>query len=80
VEKEKLAFKRTLHEEVFTKKIINPELPIKPEEIPIMSQLLNDDEEAPTPPSALVEVKRESRKRAATSDEEMPTNYFFSGD
>lgn len=70
-------FKRTLYEEVFSRKVgVNPPLILKPEEVPIISEVVDDA-------SKIYHQERLSplKQKATRSDDEVkPENYFFSND
>lgn len=89
VEKEFKEFQKTLHEEVFSKKVgLNPPLILKPEEVPIMAEIVdeanqsNRRESVPSQKTPYrVKVEQAATSKIAESDEEMePANYLFSKD
>lgn len=79
-------FKKTLHEEVFSKKVgVNPAFIVNPEEVPIIAEVVND---GPAPAavadSSELHPKKQNKilsQSTITSDDEVkPENYFFSSD
>lgn len=72
-------FRKTLHEEVFSKKVgLNPPLIVNAEEVPIISEMVDS-----TPESHNLEVKSRIQHHQASHDSEeevQPENYFFSND
>lgn len=79
-------FKKTLHEEVFSKKVgVNPAFIVNPEEVPIIAEVVND---GPAPAAVADSSKLNSKSQTInfsqstiTSDDEVkPENYFFSSD
>lgn len=82
VEVEMRNFKKTLHEEVFSKKIgQNPPLIVQPEEVPIISEVLDETEklqkEEKFPLKKLQLPKVDNQE---SDDEVKPENYLFSND
>lgn len=77
-------FSRTLHEEVFSKKIgVNPPLLLQPEEVPIISEMVDDSKQAREKIPSRAPYKKEAVKGTGGfgSDEEVqPANYLFSND
>ncbi|CAG9797445.1 unnamed protein product [Chironomus riparius] len=83
IQAEQKEFVKTLQEEVFTRKVgDNPMFIVKPEEVPIFADVLNDDKEVKNTgnsqqsPTKLAVVKDTDVK--VDDDEEIsPQNYFF---
>lgn len=73
-------FSRTLHEEVFSKKVgINPPLLLKPEEVPIVSEVINDFGQSKPIIHDNPNVEQLHQNLHVESDDEVsPENYFFS--
>lgn len=84
VEIEMKKFSRTLHEEVFSRKVgVNPPLVVLPEEVPIISEVINDFDKDPRKPEQLnnLNMKPFEESQLIDSDDEVqPENYFFSND
>jgi hypothetical protein len=84
VEVEMNNFRKTLHEEVFSKKIgDNPPLMLKPEEVPIFSEVLDDSnktEKKFDTKASNFHAKKETIKdvKKDSDDEIKPVNYLFS--
>ena len=83
IQAEQKEFVKTLQEEVFTRKVgENPMFIVKPEEVPIFADVLNDDKEAknseyshqsPTKSAIIKDIDAK-----VDDDEEIsPQNYFF---
>lgn len=71
-------FKKTLHEEVFSKKVgLNPPLILNPEEVPIVSEVLDESVKSPNKVFSKPAIKREVH---GSDDEVKPENYLFSSD
>lgn len=79
-------FSKTLHEEVFNPRVgVNPPLIVKPEELPIISEVIGEGAEqiveAVSSPSVPFSTNPKSRHEITESDEEvLPANYLFSGE
>lgn len=82
IENEMKNFKKTLHEEVFGKKIgQNPPLLVNPEEVPIISEVLDEPGKASSENFTKVFTKPALTKSEIHSDDEVkPENYLFSND
>lgn len=81
-------FKKTLHEEIFSKKVgVNPAFIVNPEEVPIIADVVNDGEPASQATTDSVPSKNSqnsnkilSQSTITSDDEVQPANYFFSSD
>lgn len=78
-------FSKTLYEEVFSQKVgVNPPLIVKPEEVPIISEVLEDKSDKKTSidkSRAFVSpTKSDDSQEAKSDDEVLPANYLFSSD
>lgn len=91
VELEIKNFSKTLHEEVFSKKVgVNPPLLLQPEEVPIISEMVDDQMDQKknskpnnySNPSSSPQKKQHSRgaQVLGSDDEVQPVNYLFSSD
>jgi hypothetical protein len=87
IESELRNFKKTLHEEVFSRKVgENPQLILSPEEVPIIAQVLDESPnrqktENHSQSPYKQDKRTENHSQVGNSDEEIkPTNYFFSND
>lgn len=77
-------FSKTLKEEVFSRKIgVNPPLIVKPEEVPIVSEVINDSDKGQCKPETSVKTFNNSHEKPAkdqhidSDDDIEPENYFF---
>ena len=77
-------FSKTLKEEVFSRKIgVNPPLIVKPEEVPIVSEVINDSDKSQCKPETSVKPFNNSHEKPVEdqhidSDDDIdPKNYFF---
>lgn len=76
------SFRKTLLEEVFSKKVgENPPLILNPEEVPIIADVLDDSKKNEKEKFAKVFAKPKAKGEIIGSDDEIkPENYFFSSD
>lgn len=89
IEKEQKEFSKTLQEEVFNKKVgQNPMFILKPEEIPIIAEILNQEEDnqkqvgdlrQPFQPEMITHKINATTSHGYSDDDDdiRPENYFF---
>ena len=74
-------FKKTLHEEVFSKKVgENPPLILNPEEVPIIADVHDEPGKNNRQQVAKAFAKPKPKVETASDDEIKPENYLFSSD